>query len=185
MGFDFLIWVDCPESKELMKGLKSGMMYQHVDTSYLNELINHVDIVDAYMVQHYKCPAGYKRSDKPEETPWEDSCKFIDDGIMPHTDIPSCVKKYDIHILAKREGYYYYFIFNRDHDHSCVGKFEVDRFKSDEEAIKALKERIMEDFDTVHDIIEMVIMEKFDKTYNEDECMKRINPEFLHGWITL
>ena len=120
-----------PPHEELITGLKPGIGFDYVATTYLNAMINYVDIIDAGMIRRYMTKEEFDESTKR-------IMNFIQNNDI-HTNTSNCDLYDDILILGKTEDMYVYFWSDCDCSDSNIGALAKDTFSSDREAIESFR----------------------------------------------
>ena len=153
------------DNESLVEGLKDGVMYDHVSTTYLNGYINYVNIILGCMVRRYMSPFE-----------WNDAVDRIDKKNDFHTSLEDSDNYDDILILAESGDYYIIFWSNCDNSDSSIGKLRKSNYSSTSNAIAAFNASIVKDISYQ---VEEITSENF------DDNIKYIPPTFFSGWITL
>lgn len=176
--FDYVDTIEYPGGELLVDGIKDGISFDYVSSTYLNGFINYVNLIDAYMIRRYKELDRVIANKRPpmiqssEDLSWEDSCALIDNGIddpsIAHFKFTS--KKYDdLLILAKQAGSYWVFWVDCDCSDCCLARMPESTFNSEDEAKEALK---------------IAALQFSEPGNTEEEKIKNIPTRFFKGWIT-
>ena len=163
--FDMFVNLEYPDSEDLVSGLKDGVMYCYVSSTYLNGYINYVDIITSYMVRHYM-----------NENEWASSCELIDNGFDCHTNMSNADKYDDVLIFSKSGDFYVIFWSDRDCSDCCIGKIHKSKFNSENDAISSFKHGVMSLFLFNMRDAEKDVWGKY---------IKEIPSSFFKGWITI
>lgn len=152
--FDYMDTIEYPSNDLLDEGVKDGISFDYVPTTYLNGFINCVQVIDAYMFRRYKILESYlmKRYGSysqsliegnvdPNNLTWEQSCRMIDkDAEELKHDFTHTIEKYDdLLILGKLSDSYWIFWVSCDSSESCIGRLPISTFETDNDAKEAMR----------------------------------------------
>lgn len=157
--------ISYPEEDEILDGIPVNVNWSYISNTYLNGIINYVDIIGGFMIRRYKSLRAV----------WEESCKNIDKlKDTFHTNLSNSDEFDDQIILAKGANSYWLFWNDCDCSDCEIGRLSTDHFDSDETALKYLEKSIPR-------LIYQLPLETDDPlTY-----MKFIPKEYFSGWKTL
>lgn len=161
--------VEYPSNEMLLNGLKDGDCITYVSSTYLNGLINYVDIIDAWMIKRYlKSKNDIEYVATKDQKSWEESCEYVDEL----TDDPlhfhfkhSSSNFDDMIILAKGADSYWLFWDDCDCSDCSIMRISIKTFESDEEAKKSVMQ--------------------YAKEVSDENIIHHIRPGLFRGWITL
>jgi len=152
--FDYMDTIEYPSNDLLAEGIKDGISFDFVPTTYLNGFINCVQIIDAYMFRRYKVLESYlvnkygtydqsiiEANIDPNNLTWERSCCLIDERMEKRDfHFTHTMENFDdMLILGKLSDSYWVFWVSCQPSESCIGRLSISTFESDNDAMESLK----------------------------------------------
>jgi hypothetical protein len=174
--FDLFIEdIEYPNHDVILNGLQDGQVFSYISKTYLNGLINYVDIIGAFMINRYS-------QFNEDEDEWEKRCKNVDSLIDEyHTYLGDSDRFDDILILAKGADSYWLFWKDCDGSDCEIGRLPKSLFESKEVALRYLKESLLI---LIENCSPNNILREEVKA-NPKAYIKELTPSHFNGWITL